>query len=49
MRLREVQSIIEWEVRVMYEEFVPERLVKEFLRRYAEIFADIKEGLHGRK
>ena len=33
MRLREVQSIIEWEVRVMYEEFVPERLAKLRLQK----------------
>ena len=33
MRLREVQSIIEWEVRVMYEEFVSERLAKLRLQK----------------
>ena len=33
MRLREAQSITEWEVRVMYEEFVPERLAKLRLQK----------------
>ena len=33
MHLCEVQSIIEWEVRVMYEEFVPERLAKLRLQK----------------